>query len=149
MRNNESIRAFPVYTSRLLLSDSSDAISSVPSLCVTSRGDGKRSALLLNEMKRRKSWKKGKWRMERRKTGESTGYRIFSQCITPDSLFLALSSLFVSPSNDALFVGSCTSGTSGNEVRGEWLSAREGLGHVKKADRGVGSSFPEISLRLV
>lgn len=67
MRNNESIRT-SVYKSRLLLF-SSDAISSVPSLCVTSRDDGKRSALLLNEMKRRKSWKKGKWRMERRKTG--------------------------------------------------------------------------------
>lgn len=91
MRNNESIRASPVYKSRLLLF-SSDAISSVPSLCVTSRDDGKRSALLLNEMKRRKSWKKGKWRMERRKTPEeSTGYRIFSQCITPDSHSLSLS----------------------------------------------------------
>lgn len=91
MRNNESIRASPVYKSRLLLF-SSDAISSVPSLCVTSRDDGKRSALLLNEMKRRKSWKKGKWRMERRKTPEEfTGYRIFSQCITPDSHSLSLS----------------------------------------------------------
>lgn len=91
MRNNESIRASPMYKSRLLLF-SSDAISSVPSLCVTSRDDGKRSALLLNEMKRRKSWKKGKWRMERRKTPEeSTGYRIFSQCITPDSHSLSLS----------------------------------------------------------
>lgn len=158
MRNNESIRT-SVYKSRLLLF-SSDAISSVPSLCVTSRDDGKRSALLLNEMKRRKSWKKGKWRMERKKTGGIHRISYFlamhytrlsfslSPSLSPTRPILSLS-LFISPSHDALFVGSCTSGTSGNEVRGEWLSAREGLGHVKKGDRGVGSSFPEISLRLV
>lgn len=107
MRNNESIRASPVYKSRLLLF-SSDAISSVPSLCVTSRDDGKKSALLLNEMKRRKSWKKGKWRMERRKTPEeSTGYRIFSQCITPDSHSLSLSLCLFHPLVHSLAVSLC------------------------------------------
>lgn len=65
------------------------------------------------------------------------------------SLAVSLPLCFTLAPDAPFSFGSCTSGTSGNEVRGEWLSAREGLGHVKKGDRGVGSSFPEISLRLV
>lgn len=164
MRNNESIRAFPiVQVTFITFLVRRNILCSITLRNFTRRWQKVGVTLERNETEEKLEERKMEDGKRRKTPEESTGYRIFSQCITPDSRSLSLSlfrplvhSLAVSLplcftlAPDAPFsFGSCTSGTSGNEVRGEWLSAREGLGHVKKGDRGVGSSFPEISLRLV
>lgn len=79
-------------------------------------------------MKRRKA---ASGRKENERDRESSGYRIFSQCITLGYRISPPLPLFLSRTP---FGASCTFSASRNEVREEWLSAPR-VGHVKRGLR--------------
>lgn len=165
MRNNESIRAFPiVQVTFITFLVRRNILCSITLRNFTRRWQKVGVTLELKwnggkaGRKENGGWRGGKLR--RNPPDIVFSRNALHQTLVPSlslslfrplvhSLAVSLPLCFTLAPDAPFSFGSCTSGTSGNEVRGEWLSAREGLGHVKKGDRGVGSSFPEISLRLV